>query len=364
MSLSRWILLGALAGVACGCSRKPVQATLPANVPAAASAAPANAGVGNGAKAEAPHGSRKKKNVDVPVMIDGALVGTLRFGELPPGLQAQKKLADRDKANAPVRYYRIADYLKSVGVSLERVRSVHARGNLARIASVEGDELRREPGRFVFDFLEGTTGIAKTGWDTTGLRNTFRIDEIRELLVYVDRESPVVDAKRSCYLEGSACSEKIPYAEAELAPGKGTRVYLDGKLVGQVKRRRLTDDLVVGTTESGSPKFALAKLLSSVGVDLSRAKLVELVAGDDVIGRGGAGPAAELTFVLPKHQSGRVLVSVPSAWQSTSIPARGARDSEVTAVLVFSSKESRKRDLTPIPDAPSSEAPALADQDG
>ena len=346
----RAIAMSMVAVVLAGCSRKVPEIVATAPV-ATKSEATAPAG-----KSEGPHGSRKKKNIDVPVIVDGAYVATLRAGELPSAVGAHAKSA----SEAP-RYYRLSEYLAAVGVPVAKVRAVHVRGNLARIASVEGDELRREPNRFVFDFLEGTTGVAKLAWDTTGLKNTFRVDEIRELIVFVDKSAPGVDARRSCYLVENKCSEAVPYA-ADLEIGKGTRVYLDGKLVGQVKRRRLSDDVVLGKTSDGATEFALGKLLAGFGVDATRVRGVDLVSGDDVVGRAGKDAlAAAPAFVLPAHAHGRVRVNVPASWQASS---REDRAADVTAVLVYQSTRPSARPLQTIdslPASPRAEEPSPAD---
>ena len=308
------------------------------------------------------HGSRKQEGNDVPVYVDGKQRATLRYGELPREL-APFAPAGADDPRA-ARLYRLADYLAAVGVPVASVRAVHVRGNGFRVASVTGDELRAERERFTFDFMQRETGIAKTRWDTTGLANTFRVDEMRALFVFVDKSAPALDARRSCYLEpatdGEAptCSEKIPYADEE--PAKGTRVYLDGRLVGQVKRRRLGDDVVVGKDESGQTRFGLAALLRSFGVDPRRTKQVELVSGDDTIARGDdlARHERELEFALGAHRHGRVQMKIPASWQAPQA-ADPHRATEVTAVLLFESKApTHKRTLTPLPDAPPSEESA------
>ena len=54
----------------------------------------------------------------------------------------------------------IYEYLKAVGVDVDHVKAVHLAGTRDHIASVEGSELRADKARFVFNFLEGETGIA------------------------------------------------------------------------------------------------------------------------------------------------------------------------------------------------------------
>jgi hypothetical protein len=344
-------LVFATALAATGCSRNSVSrsslASQPANVTSQVTdqSAPDKAD-----EKEGPHGSRKQKDVDVPVYVDGKPIATLRYGELPASLEG-RVLSDHPTAGA--RYYRIRDYLAANGVDPARVRTIHLRGNGNRISSLDGDELARDPARFVFDFMEKDTGIARLRWDTTGLRNTFRIEEIRGLFVYVDKPVPALAGSRSCYVVDGDCSETVPYADGEF--GKGTRVYLDGKLVGQVKRRRLTDDLIVGRDDEKRDRFDLAKFLQSVGVDVVHAARVELVAGDALVGRGAGSdllrPDRRATFVLPAHQHGRVLLSIPNSWTGEE-DATVSRETQVTAVLIYRSAVPTKRSLTRLSDVP------------
>ncbi|MBK6692287.1 MAG: hypothetical protein IPG50_08790 [Myxococcales bacterium] len=335
------VLLAALVAVA-GCSRRssgPVAVKGGAAKSAATVDVPAPVG--------GVHGARKLEGLDVPVYVDGKPVATLRFGELPSSLVPRGTASNRE-----VRFYRLHDYLAAVGVPMARLRAVHVRGNGFRVASLEADELAKDPDRFLFHFQDKETGIARTFWSTQGLKNLFRSDEIRELFVFVDKEAPVVAKERACYLEAGRCSDKVPYAEDKLA--KGTRVYVDGKLVGQVKRRRLGDDLIVGKSQDGQPQFALTKLMASYGVDLEKAASVDVLLGDDLIGRATGreliAREAEARFVLPPHQHGRVKLGVPPSFQSTDAPVSAA-ETDVTAVLVHVGTQPRQRSLTPISEA-------------
>jgi hypothetical protein len=327
--------------VGTGCSRQ-VQVR-PAETIASQAEASAAATVRAGGHAEAPHGSRRKAAAGAAVYVDGRAVGTLRYGELPPGIEARAITP-----NGAARNYRVDEYLRAIGVDVDRARAIHFRGSGQRVSSLEREELDREPGRFVFDFAGNDTGAATIAWDTVGLKNKFLVHEIREVLVYVDRPALAIAPGRSCYLEAgeTECSAKVPYATEELA--KGTRVYLDGKLAGTVKRRRLTDDLIVGKSDDGLDRFALGKFLASVGVNPARANAIEVVAGDDVVGRGRT--AQDVTFVLPRHHSGRVVVAMPTSWQTAGagpLPLGGGpTQAEVTAVLVYEDKAPSKRALS------------------
>lgn len=231
------VLLAALVAVA-GCSRRssgPVAVKGGAAKSAATVDVPAPVG--------GVHGARKLEGLDVPVYVDGKPVATLRFGELPSSLVPRGTASNRE-----VRFYRLHDYLAAVGVPMARLRAVHVRGNGFRVASLEADELAKDPDRFLFHFQDKETGIARTFWSTRGPQEPLPLRRDSRAVVLVDKEAPVVAKERACYLEAGRCSDKVPYAEDKLA--KGTRVYVDGKLVGQVKRRRLAT-----TSSSASPKM-------------------------------------------------------------------------------------------------------------
>lgn len=350
------VSLTALVWGGVGCSRADKTQTAPA---------PTNANVRTEKQAaapvtETPHGSRRKALSGAPVFVDGKMAAMLRYGELPPTLGAHSV-----KPGAPARHYRLSEYLTAIGVDVARVKSIHVRGNGHRISSIEGSELAADRARFVFDFLGTDTGAARVAWDTTGLRNTFRAHEIRDVLVYVDKAVPQIDDKRSCYLDPApsrACSASVPHAEGEMA--KGTRVYLDGKLVGHVKRRRLDENVTAGKTVDGETQFALDKFLSSIGAAVKPNATVELLNGDDVIARASgaqlAAMAREATFVLPRHQSGRVVLSIPSSWQAAGSVAASA---QVTAIQVHERSAPLARALAPIDsDVPPSDETAAREE--
>ncbi|MBK6694759.1 MAG: hypothetical protein IPG50_21495 [Myxococcales bacterium] len=298
------------------------------------------------------HGVRRRAQVDAPVVVDGKLMAFLRFGEVPATLAPTTSPLD---GKPKARYYRLGEYLAALGVDVARVRAVHVGGNGHRFASIEGTELRREPNRFLFDFRLERTGIPRTGWWTSGLKNTFRVDEIRQLLVYVDRAVPALHAKRSCYAgaDDRTCSEAIPYLEGTLE--KGTRLYLDGRLVGQVKRRRIGADVAFETSQGGA-RYDLGKLLQKHGVAVGAAASVELTAGDDLVARatGAEVLSARVSFGLPNHQHGRIVVGLPAAFQAPHGKPE-ERDVDITAVSVTTApaRATTQRALVAVEDASS-----------
>lgn len=336
----------AMAPATVACSRKTAEpATVDRSLAPSLAAVRAAKDVGGDERRDdARHGTRRLAGLDTPVFVDGAQVAVLRSGELPviPSIDLE----------GGGRRYRVHDYLKGIGVAPESVRSIHFHGNGDRIASLEGSELRRDKDRFVFSFLSGDTGAPLQKWDTDHLKNEFVVHEIRRVTVYVNRPSPAIHPQRQCHVGADGgCSDAIPYATGEAA--KGTRVYVDGKMAGFVKRRQVTDAMLVSAAapEPSDSRYSVVKLLASMGVDPSGIQSVELMAGDDVIARATGDQFATLApqtyFTLPKHHHGKVKMHVPAEIQANE-PGVTNRDALVSAVLVYKSTAPNRRELVAI----------------
>ena len=345
------VVMVAAAVALSGCSRKSPEPTSKVNVkastPVAVAPKPENGGGEGEGKLDPKdpkHGTRRLKGLDAPVYVDGVQTAVLRAGELPilPKIELE---------GGAVRY-RFYDYLKAIGVAPEKVQSVHFHGNSDRIASVEGKELLKEKDRFQFQFQAGTSGTALQEWDTEGLKNEFVANEIRRVTIYVNKKSAAIHPQKRCHIGADGeCSDAIPYATGEVA--KGTRIYVDGKMIGFVKRRQIGAAVEAGETASGEHKYSVTKLVAQLGVDPSTIKSMELVAGDDVIARESADQwgrlTNEVTFTLPKHNHGKVRVHVPGEIQAHEEGVKD-RDALVSAVLLYKSTKPTNRDLTAISD--------------
>jgi hypothetical protein len=346
LSPLRHLVLGLVVVGAVACSKKtpePTPAHLAAVVPPVAAKAAADVGADGKLNPNDPkHGTRKLMGLDAPVYVDGAQIAVLRAGELPaiPAIELE----------GGAKRYKIADYLKGIGISLESIKSVHFHGNGDRIASLEGPELRKEKDRFVFSFISGDTGTPLQKWDTDHLKNEFVIHEIRRVTVYVKKPVPAIHPTRQCHVGADGdCSEAIPYANGEVA--KGTRIYLDGKMVGFVKRRQVGDAVVIGAPAGDDTHYSLAKLIAQMGVDPTTIKNAELVAGDDVVARSTGEQftalAPQTYFTLPKHNHGKVRVHVPAEFQARA-PGVTDRDALVSSVLLYRETAPSNHDLVSI----------------
>jgi hypothetical protein len=251
-------------------------------------------------------------------------------------------VASPDDPNHRLRFYRVYDYLKAIGVNVDRLKSVHFADKGLRVASIEGSELRAQKDRFLFDFMKTTTGAPAQAWKTTGLKNGLRIDDILAVNVFVEKAPLEIDRFQHCYVDDGDCMPIQRFGTGELM--KGTRVYADGKLVGYVKRRQLADSTLAGTNDKGETVFSFDKFLGSLGVKTAKAKEIRLLDGDDVIAsataKEWAADSDKLTFYLVPHAHGKVRGNVPADLQKGIEDTRD-RDVQITAIQVFEHKEPR-----------------------
>ncbi len=292
------------------------------------------------------HGLRKLLNRDVPVFVDGQQVAVLRYGELPPGVEP---ITIASNSHHSARYFRVSDYLQGIGVDVARVKAIHFADKSDRIASLEGSELRGDADRFVFDFTATTGGMPEMVWSTVGLETRLRIDYFYAVNVFVGEKPWAIDTKRHCYLEDDGCRPVARFTTDDLK--KGTRVYVDGKLVSYVKRRLLADSALAGTTDSGEPSYSTDKYLASIGIDTARAKRIDLFAGDKLVASASAKEWAShkdsLTFHLLKHAHGKVEANIPASLQ---LEGKADRETQITAIQIFKRKAPRNVPLVALDD--------------
>lgn len=351
LPLTSLFAIVALSGAVVGCSKKtpePTKPVAPVTSPVAAATTKvaddraSASGEGKLDPNDPAHGKRKLMGLDVGVFVDGVQASVLRYGDMP-SIPSENNAGKR---------FRLYDYVKAIGVAPESIKSIHIHGNGDRIASIEGSELLAGKGRFVFSFLSGDTGSPISRWDTDGMKNEFVVHEFRKVTIYVKKPSPAIDKARQCHLGADGeCSDAVPYASGDAV--KGTRIYVDGKMVGFVKRRQLQDALIMGETKDGERKYNVKKLIAQMGVDTDGIKAVELVAGDDIIARADSEQFTKISneffFTLPKHNHGKVRVNVPNEIQAPATrEGVSVRDALVSSVQVYKTTKPAQRELTAI----------------
>jgi hypothetical protein len=298
------------------------------------------------APAAIPHGTRKLLNLDIPVFVDSKQVAVLRYGELPPGVEP---ITIPSSEHHAVRFFRISDYLKGIGVNVDKVKAVHFADKDDRVAGLEGSELRADKDRFVFDFTSTTAGMPEMVWSTHGLKTGLRIDYFYAVNVFVEEKPWEIDSKWHCYKEDGDCRPVARYTPDDLM--KGTRVYVDGKLVSYVKRRMLADSTIAGKNENGDPTFSTDKYLASLGIKTDSAKRINFLAGDKLVASASAKEWAadkdSLTFHLVQHAHGKVEANIPANLQ---LEGTTDREMQVTAIQVFNRKAPRNMPLVRVDD--------------
>ena len=289
------------------------------------------------------------------VYVDGKPVGVVRASELPLGLEP--RMVDVGGGYKAKRYG-FVDYVRALGIDAKRIKALHLYGG-SRVVVVDRSEIARIGDGIMFSFVQGDRGKPRVHWPPVKLHVNSTIDMVSNVAVYVDKEPPVLDAKgRLVMSDGSFVEGKVPYAPEE--QGNGTRVYVDGTLVGTVKRKKLTADmLATATTEAAdtsaakttpepadrSDRYSLLAYAAMLRPDAKLAKAIDLVAGDDVVAHVSPDRARALTFDVPQRNRGQAVVDVPSK-DGASQRAR------ISAVQIYVNSTPRARPVVSIDDAP------------
>lgn len=300
----RWAALAVAFGMAASCSKShPTESAQPAapSLVATAAVVPPPA-VGQHGAGKSGGGAFRES----AVYVDGKARGVLLYSELPPTLKPMA-IPAIDDLDVP-RYYRVADYLKAIGVDLDRVEEVQFYASRGRIAIVKGDELRAKKDLLVFDFTRQVSGKPRARWSALhALPHRPMVDIIFSIAVYVTKPAPLVQ-HNELWLDGKVVDDAFPYV-GDGVP-KGTRVYVDGKLAGWVKRKMLPNKLIAPGSEEGHAKFSTAAFLAYVGADTRNVKAIDFFDDDDLLARVDAKSWAhdkdDYVFELPKRSHGQV----------------------------------------------------------
>lgn len=341
------LLVVALAVTVVGCAQKrpPLRgagSSLPGKSAAPTAVAPPVASEDN---PQADNAKRPRLG-EASVYVDGKTVGVLRILELPSSVKARHIKVGR-QGEYEVTQWSMKEYAKSVGVDSAKVKGVHFYGG-SRIAVVEGAEFQRIGDKITFSFSQGDRGKPRLHWPSEAFKASTTIDMVSAVTFYVDKTPPSMDENHDLVMpDGSKVEGKVPYADSE--QGNGTRVYLDGALVGVVKRKKLTNDIAL-PADDGPTKFSLGDYAAKMGADAKQVKAIDLVAGDDVIAHVAPTSAKGVAFHVPARNQGQILVDVP-------VGQTEKRAARVSAVQIFVKTTPPARTITSLDDAPAA-APA------
>ncbi|MBX3222143.1 MAG: hypothetical protein KF795_16620 [Labilithrix sp.] len=305
----------------------------------------------------APDKEKRPRFGESVVYLDGKPVGVIRASELP--LALKPRVVNLGGGYTTLRYG-FVDYVRALGVDAKRIKALHLYGG-SRVVVVDKAEVARIGDGIVFSFVQGDRGKPRVHWPPVKLNVNSTIDMVSNVAVYVEKEPPVLDAQGELVMpNGSAVLGKVPYAPEE--QGNGTRVYVDGALVGTVKRKKLTDDMRIADkagaaakTEAtgGEDRFSLLSYASKLRPDAKQAKSIDLVAGDDVVGRVSSDQARALSFHVPPRNRGQAVVDMPSAREPSAPPAKGgAQQARISAVQIYVTTAPPSRPVVDIDEAP------------
>ena len=273
--------------------------------------------------------AQKRKFRDAVVYVDGRAVGVVKYGELPPDVQPVM-------VDGHVRYS-VTDYLERLGVQVDKIKNIHFYGG-RRVSVLKGSDLRKSSDKILFAFNRTTAGQPRMEWGGRVNTNT-RIDTLSAIAIYKDKAAPQLRiGPRDAFLafDDGERIEGIPYAPQEDV-FKGTRLYVQGHMVGAVKRKTIPDSFLAANTTVYNPRFRLVDYLKSMGAKFEGAQSIDFIDGDDTIARVDAAwwkrHAAGIEFSLPRRSRGRIVTHLPADAQLAK--ERGDLDSvRVTAILV------------------------------
>lgn len=314
-----------------GCAQKKPQRAAQSAGPQ--STAPATTVAAAPADDSAPDREKRPRFGESVVYVDGRPVGVVRVTELPPGLKPRiVKLAEGYEAT----HYGFVDYARALGIDAKRIKAMHLYGG-SRAVVVDRAELTRIGDGITFTFVQGDRGKPRIHWPPVKLRTNSTIDMLSNVAFYVEKAPPVLKDGQLVMPDGTPVEGKVPYAPEE--QGNGTRVYVDGMLVGTVKRKKLTDDLLASSSQAkagvadsnkGEERFSLLAYAVKLRPEAKQAKAIDLVAGDDVIAHLAPEGAGAVTFNVPARNRGQAVVDLPS-----EEPTRAASRARISAVQLY-----------------------------
>lgn len=259
------------------------------------------------AKATSPvpaHGAGRDRWRGGIVYLDGAPVGALRYAELPdtlvPVWETHRKRLPFKQGETPryeetrVARYRVTDYLRAIGISLEDITEVQLLGGRDSAIIVTRDDLLRHADDVMFKFAGGNFGKAIPIVRDVPVATSF--DGLMAMTVYMKKKPPRLTADETLELDGVP-QRGIPYYGQPLR--EGIRIYVDGRMVAVLKR-----NLIAGSSVP-STRWQLGDILAQQGVTTQGIEHVELIHDET---RSAKLDFADVDFAFNSGASGEIAV--------------------------------------------------------
>ncbi|MHC4831615.1 MAG: hypothetical protein ACYTFT_14875, partial [Planctomycetota bacterium] len=251
---------------------------------------------------------------DPGVYVDGKPVSFLKWGELPVPLKVwwfeeraaipfnAKTKGPRYKLIKQRRYYWV-DYFKALGVDVSKIKEMHIYGGSKRRIAVvvKGDQLRS---RADFGFRFGTDVQGKPiPACPLNIADGNCPDNIRSVTVYLDKKPPT--RKGGYFYTGDKRILGIPYYGEPMRGG--IRVYMDGPLVAQIKRRKLKDESLKAPSTDGKTHWKFFAFLKTQGVDTDKIQEAWIINDNRRKHRLTRAELVDATFTAASQRKGRIL---------------------------------------------------------
>lgn len=324
--------LGLGLALCAGCGQKRSQ-------PAARTATPAVAPPAVAPPAADEDKEKRPRLGETAVYVDGKPVGVLRRQELPAKLPGHVVQVGGGYEST---LYSLTEYVTALGFDPKKIRAAHLYGG-KRMVVVDRAEFARIGSEIMFSFVQGDRGKPRIEFPPKKLNVNTTIDMLSSMAFYMEKEPPTLNKDDELVMpDGTMVDGKVPYASEE--QGNGTRVYVDGNLVGTVKRKKLTNDVAVSGNEKDPTKFSLVGYAGKLNADVKRAKSIDLLAGDDLVAHLAPESAKDVTFYVPSRNRGQALVDVP---QGSSADAR-TQPARISAVQIYVKTTAPTRVVVPL----------------
>jgi hypothetical protein len=343
------LLLAAATLATGGCAQKRTQAKNATTKPSPTTVTlPPLAGEGERNEA-APDQEKRPRFGQSAVYVDGKSVGVVRFPELPAGVTPRREHLGGGFYSTR---YSVGEYLRALHIDSAKIRGVHFYGG-QRVSILDKAEFARIGDRVLLSFTQGDRGKPRIHFPSIPMKLNTRIDMLTNIAVYIDKEPPTLKDGELVMPDGTIIEDKVPYAPEE--QGNGTRVYVDGTLVGTVKRKRLTNEMLLKapaadqaaaktSATTSEDRYSVLAYAGMLRADAKQAKAIDLVAGDDVVAR--VEDVSSLSFNVPQRNRGQAVVAVP---------VKGAtRPARISAIQIYVRTQPPARpvvDLDAAPDA-------------
>ncbi|MGB0678527.1 MAG: hypothetical protein ACPGUV_02570 [Polyangiales bacterium] len=235
---STLVCLALLLSLPAGCRKAEPAGFTAKRQKAAQTKAKAASGGAKQAAATAPKMRRGGKR-QVGVYLDGKPIAALRYGEMPksvPTVWVEHGIPESDGSRPEQRSFRLADYLEGLGLKIGALRTILlAAGRTSRISHIDPKALLKHRKAMFLAFTGGTRGGVEMRY-APDIPSNDVIDKLLNVYLYRDKPAPKWNAKARRYEFAGQAMRGIPHLEERV--GRGSRIYLDDRLIGIYTRRQ------------------------------------------------------------------------------------------------------------------------------